>query len=261
MKSGRKNLFFVISGAIFLMQSPAMANCGLIAQQKMMKQLRIECRSYGGIRPGFELQCADDGNFPPLDDGTILAAIHPCVKPRCEFEGNGLGMQCEQDDDVPATSIDPVPPTDPRNPCMSTNGDFPSLCIMRADRFVKSDPFLKHRSCAVTNLEIVQVDVDHGVVQRRGKALKPGMLATLTDAMNAFPRSGGETLHPPFSTVDRLTNWWWSLDTKYNPVSERILLRSQHKTNGSTVVDFQSSISEAQTLIQLLEQNCDPLEP
>lgn len=66
------------------------------------------------------------------------------------------------------------------NACLDLAGTPVRECILRADRFVESDPFIKHRSCGITENAVIEVDIDHHVVHKTQAPLPAGALDALT---------------------------------------------------------------------------------
>jgi hypothetical protein len=143
------------------------------------------------------------------------------------------------------------------NPCVSLDGNVPRWCIMRADRFFASDPFIKHRSCGVTDLAVVEVDIDHGVVSKTAKPIPEEALNDLI--ANAATVAG---VPVPVFPDNRLINYWNVLDPDFNPITSRVLLRSMEVTDlGGPFIDTEDPSPQAQALIRLLDEQCPPLEP
>jgi hypothetical protein len=101
-----------------------------------------------------------------------------------------------------------------------------------------------------------EVNIDNGVVSKTEKAIPSEALTSLLDNIENVPG-----VPVPVFPRDRLINYWKVLDTEFNPVSQRVLLSSRVITDlGGPFITTEDPSSQAQALIQLLDQYCVPLE-
>jgi hypothetical protein len=200
------------------------------------------------------------GHGLPSAFGFKRIALNGCAK-----RDDGLVHEFPQHGFCPA----PHPPRDaaslPRNltqpigedpnPCIDLKANVPQFCIMRADRFHVEDPFIKHRSCGITESALIIVDIDDHTVR---KTVQPISQETMSALRRTFFSANGIPV-PPLSR-QRLVNHWKVINPASNTLADRVLLRTQHFNGGQWQIDAQDSSPDSQALIGLLDSICPPTE-
>ena len=157
----------------------------------------------------------------------------------------------------PLAKPSPLPPVGQEaNPCVDLNGRVPELCIMRADRFHVEDPFIKHRTCGITENAIIEVDIDNHIVRKTVQSITPDSVATLRHNFESI-----EGIPVPRLSTQRLINHWKVTNPSVNAPTDRALLSTRHIDSlGQVHIDAEDQSSEAQALVALLDLVCPPTE-
>lgn len=150
------------------------------------------------------------------------------------------------------------------DPCINKERT-PAWCIMKLGRLGTveegdEDPFLLHRSCGITDQDIVQVNFDGGAntMTKRSVRRDPAANGTILEQI----RSARKIRRPDFPALGRLVNYWFWIprnsSDQDNGLPRRTMLKSiLVNESGATIQTLAEDTSPAaQALIKFLDENC-----